>query len=154
MCRLCWTMVILLALVAGGMAYKFIVQGSVEQGTDGRSAIQVNPGEKDLVLTEMRAFLQAVQGITAGLSNNDIENVIKNARSVGMAAQQAVPGSLVGKLPLAFKKLGFDTHTRFDTLALNAEQFGDPGDILKELSRLMENCVACHAAYRLDTDTQ
>lgn len=145
---------ILLVLVTGGMAYKFIIQGSVEQGSDGRSAIQLSPAEKDMVLAEMRAFLQAVQSITVGLSSNDMENVVKSARSVGMAAQQGVPGSLVGKLPLAFKKLGFDTHTKFDTLALNAEQFGDPADTLKELSILMENCVGCHAGYRLDAVAQ
>ena len=154
MCRICWIVVILLLLVTGGMAYKFIIQGSVEQGSDGRSAIQLSHGEKDMVLGEMRAFLQAVQSITVGLSSDNMENVVKSARTVGMAAQQAVPGSLVGKLPLAFKKLGFDTHTRFDALALNAEQFGDPADTLKELSVLMENCVACHAAYRLDAVSQ
>lgn len=154
MCKICWSLVILLVLVTGGMAYKFIIQGSVEQGSDGRSAIQLSPAEKDMVLAEMRAFLQAVQSITVGLSSNDMENVVKSARSVGMAAQQGVPGSLVGKLPLAFKKLGFDTHTKFDTLALNAEQFGDPADTLKELSILMENCVGCHAGYRLDAVAQ
>jgi len=150
MCKICWIVVLLLVLITGGMAYKFIIQGSVEQGSDGRSAIQLNPGEKDMVLGEMRAFLQAVQSITAGLSGEDMASVVKSARSVGMAAQQAVPGALVGKLPLAFKKLGFDTHTKFDALALNAEQFGDPADTLKELSVLMENCVACHAAYRIE----
>ena len=150
MCKICWTLVILLALVTGGMAYKFIIQGSVEQASDGRSAIRLSPAEKDMVLAEMRAFLQAVQSISAGLSRNDMETVIKSARGVGTAAQEAVPGSLVGKLPLAFKKLGFDTHTKFDTLALNAEQFGDPADALRELSVLMENCVGCHAGYRLD----
>lgn len=150
MCKICWILVLLLSLVAGGMAYKFIIQGSVEQGSDGRSAIQLTPGEKDMVLSEMRAFLQAVQRITVELSSEDMTNVANSARSVGMAAQQAVPGALIGKLPLAFKKLGFDTHSKFDALALNAEQFGDPADSLKELSVLMENCVACHAAYRLD----
>lgn len=150
MCRICWLVVILLLLVTGGMAYKFIIQGSVEQASDGRSAIQLTAAEKDMVLAEMRAFLQAVQHISAGLSRNDMETVVKSARGVGTTAQQGVPGSLVGKLPLAFKKLGFDTHTRFDTLALNAEQFGDPADTLKELSVLMENCVGCHAGYRID----
>ena len=154
MCKICWTLVIMLALVTGGMAYKFIIQGSVEQGSDGRAAIQLSPAEKDMVLAEMRAFLLAVQGITVGLSSNDMENVVKSARSVGMAAQQGVPGSLVGKLPLAFKKLGFDTHTKFDTLALNAEQFGDPADTIKELGVLMGNCVGCHAGYRLDAVAQ
>ncbi len=154
MCKICWILVLLLTLVTGGMTYMFIIQGSVEQGTDGRSAIQLTPGEKDMVLGEMRAFLQVVQSITVGLSSENMATVVKNARSVGMAAQQAVPGALIGKLPLAFKKLGFDTHSKFDTLALNAEQFGDPADTLKELSVLMENCVACHAAYRLDAVPQ
>lgn len=154
MCKICWIVVLLLALLTGGMAYKFIIQGSVEQGSDGRSAIQLSHAEKDMVLAEMRAFLQVVQSITVGLSSDDMPNVVKSARSVGMAAQQDVPGSLIGKLPLAFKKLGFDTHSKFDTLALNAEQFGDPADTLKELSVLMENCVACHAAYRLDAVSQ
>lgn len=154
MCRICWVVVILLVLITGGMAYKFIIQGSVEQGSDGRSAIQLSPGEKDMVLAEMRLFLEAVQSITVGLSNGDMEKVTESARGVGLAAQQEVPGSLIGKLPMAFKKLGFDTHSKFDALALNAEQFGDPETSLKELSVLMKNCVGCHAGYRLDAVPQ
>jgi len=66
------------------------------------------------------------------------------------AAQSAVPGTLIGKLPIEFKKLGFDTHLKFDQLALNAEDFGDNNQVLIQLSNLMQNCVACHAAYRID----
>ncbi len=65
---------------------------------------------------------------------------------------QGVPGTLMGKLPLEFKKLGFDTHTRFDQLALDAEQLGDPGHSLTQLAELMQNCVACHAAYRFEVE--
>ena len=64
--------------------------------------------------------------------------------------QMAVPGSLVGKLPLAFKKLGFDTHARFDELALDAEQLGDRDHALAQLNAILMNCVACHAAYRFE----
>ena len=46
--------------------------------------------------------------------------------------------------------LGFDTHRKFDTLALDAEQLGDPDHSLEQLAELMSNCVACHAAYRID----
>ena len=63
-----------------------------------------------------------------------------------------MPASLIGKLPIAFKKLGFDTHDRFDQLALNTEQLGDTGNVLPELAQLMQNCVACHAAYRIDLE--
>ena len=61
-----------------------------------------------------------------------------------------IPGTLVGKLPVQFKKLGFDTHAKFDQLALDAEEFGDSDHALSQLSTLMKNCTACHAAYRFD----
>ena len=56
----------------------------------------------------------------------------------------------MGKLPMAFKQLGFDTHTKFDQLALDAEQMGDSGQTLEQLGVLMQNCVGCHAGYRID----
>ncbi len=67
-----------------------------------------------------------------------------------MAAQEAVPSSIAGKLPLQFKQLGADTHRQFDTLALDAEQLGDPQHTLQQMGKLMNNCIACHATYRLE----
>lgn len=150
MCRTCWIFVVLLGLVTTGMAYKFIIQGSVAPSSDGRTALLLEEGERDLVLAEMRAFLDSVQKITNGISKGDMKLVIESSRSVGLAAQQAVPGSLMGKLPVEFKKLGFDTHEKFDQLALDAEQLGDEKHILEQLSILMQNCVGCHAGYRID----
>ena len=48
-------------------------------------------------------------------------------------------------------ELGFDTHQRFDRLAMDAAELGDKMVALKQLSELMLNCVGCHAAYRIDT---
>ena len=81
-----------------------------------------------------------------------MQAVAESARSAGLAAQQGVPGSLMGKLPVEFKKLGYDTHAKFDELALDAEQLGDEEHALSQLGVLMQNCVACHAAYRLETE--
>lgn len=151
MCKLGWSVagVLLLALLAVG--YKFIIAGSTLPASDGREALLLEPGERDLVLAEMRQFLVSVQGITDGLTGKDMQRVAEAARGVGAAAQQAVPASLVGKLPLSFKKLGFDTHRKFDLLALDAEQLEDPEHTLQQLSELMNNCVACHATYRIDS---
>jgi len=143
------TITFLLLIIAAG-AYKFMIQGSVEATQDGRMAIQLDAGERDLVLAEMRAFLESVQQITQAVTENDMQGVAEHARKVGRAAQGEVPGSLMGKLPLEFKKLGFDTHSRFDELALDAEQLGDEQHSLTQLSVLMQNCVACHAAYRIE----
>ena len=99
----------------------------------------------------IKEHLESVQQITHGISANDMKLVATSASSVGLASQQAVPGSLIGKLPLSFKKLGRDTHAKFDELALDAGQFGDSGHSLYQLGKLMQNCVACHAAYRFET---
>jgi len=150
----CFAMIALLLLVIVGGVYKFIFQGSVTESTDGRFLIQLSAGERDLVLEEMRAFLDSVQKITKAATENDMKMVAESARKVGKAAQAAVPGTLVGKLPIAFKKLGFDTHIKFDELALNAEDFGDSNQVLIQLSNLMQNCVACHATYRIDISSK
>lgn len=150
-CKPCRVLNILLAIALGGLVYKFVVHGSVSPGADGRAEILLEPAERDLVLSEMRVFLESTQQILAGITEGDLERAAHHARRSGRAAQQAVPGSLMGKLPLAFKQLGLETHTGFDTLALDAEQLGDREHTLSQLTALLQNCVACHAAYRIAT---
>ena len=150
-CKLSWSISGILLLVVVAMGYKFMITGSVVPATDGRQALTLDSTERDLVLGEMRMFLSSVQRITQAVTKEDMKAAAIAAREVGAAAQEAVPGSLMGKLPLEFKKLGFDTHTKFDTLALDAEQLGDPKHTLEQLSTLMNNCVACHAAYQIQS---
>ena len=151
MCKLCWASVAVLLLVVVGMGYKFIFSGAVVATADGREAIVLEPAERDMVLGEMRAFLETVQAITEGIGNDDMASVVSAARPMGTAAQQGVPGSLVSKLPLEFKKLGFDTHGKFEQLALDAEQLGDREHTLNQLTELLQNCTACHVMYRFET---
>lgn len=150
-CKLCWSTSGILIIAILAMAYKFMVIGSVVPANDGRQAIVLEPAERDLVLGEMRMFLASVQKITQAVTAEDMVAAAKAAREVGLAAQQAVPGTLMGKLPLAFKKLGFNTHSKFDALALDAEQLGDPKHALQQLATLMNNCVACHSAYQIQS---
>ena len=140
---------VLLFIVAAGF-YKFIIQGSTTESSDGRTAILLNEEERNLVLAEMRAFLSSIQQISQGISDDNMKLVAESARSSGKAAQTGMPGTLVGKLPLEFKKLGGDTHAKFDQLALDAEDMEDSSHAMEQLSTLMQNCVSCHAAYRID----
>ena len=149
MCKFCWTVLFLLVLAIAGAVYKFGVVGSVVQAPDGRQALQLTTAERNMVLGEMRDFLVAVQTVIAATNSEDMAGAAAAARKVGMAAQTAVPPALIGKLPLEFKKLGFDTHSKFDQLALDAEQLGDPQQTREQLAALMNNCVACHATYSL-----
>jgi len=143
------TTAILLLIIAGGF-YKFILQGSTTQSTDGRTTILLSDSERNLVLTEMRGFLSSIQQINQGIAENNMKLVAESARRSGKAAQGAVPGTLVGKLPIEFKKLGGDTHKKFDQLAMDAKDLEDSNHTLEQLSTLMNNCVSCHAAYRID----
>ncbi len=150
MCKFCWSIVLVLVLVVTAIAYKFIIQGEVVARVDDRIAIQLDKDERHLVLSEMRIFLQSVQQITGGVAKDDMALVTSAARQSGRNAQSAVPASLLGKLPLAFKKLGSDTHAKFDALALDAEQLGEGDHALSQLSVLLENCVTCHAAFKFE----
>lgn len=150
--RLCPWLLLGLALLCTALSYVLLVPGRTTPSSDGRQAVLLPPAERDLVLTEMRTFLASTQAITEALSRDDAQAAATAARAVGVAAQQAVPLSLMRKLPLGFKTLGRDTHEQFDQLALDAEQFGDPQQTLTALSELMQNCVACHAAYRLEAE--
>ena len=142
--------VLLLSLVVNvGLVYKFILSGSTAQVVDQRTAILLEDGERELVLGEMRLFLGATQRITAGINAEDMKAVAEAARSVGKAAAQGVPGSLMGKLPVEFKKLGMATHSGFDQIAMDAESLGDPAHALEQLSGLLNNCVSCHATFQI-----
>jgi cytochrome c556 len=151
--RCCWltsALALLFAITTALLLYTFLWQGSVLPADDGRRAIMLESGERNLVLAEMRGFLQAVQRINAAIVQQDSNAAASAAKQVGVAAQQGVPATLMGKLPADFKLLGLDTHRLFDQLALDAEQLGDPMQTLEALSTLMNNCVACHAAFRID----
>jgi hypothetical protein len=150
--RLCWLLTLVFAVATAVLVYEFVIRGETVPASDGRTAILLAPGERDLVLSEMRAFLVALQEITQGVVDQDPTAVVTAARRVGAAAQHEVPASLVGKLPIEFKRLGFDTHGRFDQLALDTAQMGDTADVLADLAVLMQNCTACHATYRIDLE--
>ena len=152
-CKFGWILAGLFFITTFALSYTFLVKGKTRPSEDGRTAVLLAPGERDLVLTEMRAFLVAVQAIVDAGTKKDAAAIAKAARAVGMGTAGGVPASLMGKLPLALKKLGLDTHRAFDQLALDVEQMGDTGQALVDLSQLMNNCIACHAAYRIEADT-
>ena len=150
MCKFCWVLVVMLAGLSAFLAFKFMVAGETEQSTDGRTAIIVTAAERDQILLEMRMFVETVQTIIIANTTGDTSSISRAAKDVGKAAQGQMSSALVGKLPMGFKKLGFDTHSRFDQLGLDAAQMS-PEQISQELGALMGNCVACHNTYRLAT---
>lgn len=123
--------------------------GQTASMADGRQAILLTEGERNLVLAEMRGMLESVQGVVEGIAQRDMKRVAVAARLSGTASTQQVPVSLMAKLPLAFKQMGQVTHRDFDEIALRAEG-GEPEEMLLErLGERLKNCIACHATFRL-----
>jgi len=121
---------------------------------DGRTVIELTEDERNLVLEEMRTFLDTVRSISVSLSKDDMESIAVSAKKVGMAASGEVPPALMNKLPKEFKMLAMTVHKSFDQIALDATDLGDRQQALEQLGALMANCVTCHAIYKLETNSK
>jgi len=139
---------LLLALLAGG-AFKVIVLGNTNKAEDGRTAVLLEPAERQAMLDEMRLLLETTQAVVETLARGDLAAVEAAARPIGSAAIATVDFRLKAKLPLEFKKLGFGTHYAFDDIANMAKE-GQPAKAIQiKLAETMNNCIACHAAFQL-----
>jgi len=151
MCKLCWTLLVS-TVIAVIVAVVMIAGGNkTSLGTDGREVILLKPEQRDLVLAEMRTFVVSLKEINEALATGNTELFQQAAMKVGFSAQQGVPLDMMKVLPMPFKKLGMSTHKKFDELAVSAKHGASDKELLGELSQLMDNCIACHAAYQLQS---
>ena len=138
-----WLIILVLLAGLGFMTNKFIFAGKTIPSNDDRTAILVTAEERTMILGEMRKFLETIQGITEATAKGDLETVATLATGMG-AESPEMSASLIGKLPIEFKTLGFATHDLFTDLGVTAKA-GDPGAVQVELGDLMLNCTSCHA---------
>ncbi len=148
--KLCGVLVLLLLLALGAMAWFLVIRGNTVQGEDGRTVVLLSASDRAFLLAEMRAWLESVQGITEALARGDMKSAAEEARAAGKVDMNQIPASLLRDLPVELKRLGFDTHAAFRTLAREIGSGKDAKDSLKMLSGLMLNCVGCHASYRVE----
>ncbi len=146
--KILWIIIILLLALSGFLINKF-VSGKVTPSEDGRINVVMTKDERNLILDEMRAFLVSVQGVSQAITENNMEKAAELAHKAGMVAEADTPGSLLQKIPLGMKKLGFGTRDKFDEISATAKTTKDPLVVRKQLDTLMQNCIACHAIYRL-----
>ena len=151
-CRFCWAFVVAVGLLSIALAARFMVIGTVEASPDGRTEIVVTSAERDLILDEMRSLLEAVQAVIVANNAGDLNTVAVASRLVGRENMDPRSAEFAARLPMDFRKLGMDTHMRFDKLALDADQFESTEHVYQQLGEITANCVACHRAYRLTVE--
>jgi len=140
------------------LAFGILLVGAVaaqEIKTDdgsGRTALTLTPPEKAYVLDQMRQFVGSIQRIVAGLAVGDSAMAVDAAAARGIkrnADDPAFPPTLGTKLPAAWKQFGGGMRKGFDTLAKGIGDKQDTSQSLRQLGELMNNCVGCHASYRI-----
>ncbi|MCB1761115.1 MAG: hypothetical protein KDI68_15195 [Gammaproteobacteria bacterium] len=94
-------------------------------------------------------MLASIQGIIAGIGEEDRERIIEAARYSGNRMARATPASVRARLPKEFREIGGPTHMLFEEIVIRAET-DDMASLAELTGRTMQNCLACHARFRAD----
>ena len=140
-------------LAAGTVAFVAAVSASAQSAApaaraDTRKVIELPALEQEHVMHEMQQFLVSLHGVMDASLRDDFKAAAAAARASGRSEPTGIEKSIAPKLPPEFRKLAFDTHARFDQIAAEAEK-GDRNQVLKRVTELLGNCVACHAGYAI-----
>ena len=115
---------------------------------DGRMDLRLTPQERAEFLKEMRQMLASIQGILGGIGTADRDRIAEVARLSGNRMARSTPDSVREKLPQSFRDIGGPTHMLFEELAVRAET-DEMDSLARFTAELMNQCVACHAAFRV-----
>jgi hypothetical protein len=129
------------------------VTAAIAQG-DGRELVQFPEPMRLHTIANMRDHLLALQEIDVALSRNDFDQASKVAEGrLGMSSLELHGAAHMAPfMPQGMQDIGTQMHraaSRFAIEAQNASVSNDVRPALAALGSVMQQCVACHAAYRL-----
>ena len=131
------------------MMFSLSVSSTEVDTPDKRISLDLTKAEEANFLGEMRQMLASIQGIMAGIGDNDRELIISSAGSSGNKMARATPESIKKKTPVAFKEIGGPTHMMFEELVVRAED-DDMETLAAFTGKLMKQCLACHAMFKVN----
>ena len=105
-------------------------------------------------LTSMRDHLLALQEINDALATNAFDKAAAIAEQrLGMSSLESHGAAhLASFMPQAMQNLGTGMHRAASRFAVEAQNAGASNDLrpaLAALGAVMQQCVACHAAFRM-----
>ncbi|MCL7750530.1 hypothetical protein LV475_02795 [Guyparkeria hydrothermalis] len=116
---------------------------------DPRQSLGFTSEEQAIFLEDMRQMLGSVQQILRGIADDDREMIIAAAQRSGNRMARNTPESIRAKTPSEFRAIGGPMHMAFEEIAVRAEV--DPlEDITAMTAEAMNQCMACHAQFRVD----
>lgn len=130
------------------------IPASQLQAEDNRQLVQMPDRMKNHMLSNMRDHLLALQEISGALAKHEYEKAADTAEQrLGMSSLKSHGASHMARvMPKQMAEIGTNMHkaaSRFAVSARDAEVDGSLDKALSALSDVMEQCVACHAGYRV-----
>jgi len=121
---------------------------------DARIQVDLPPMMQEHMMANMRDHLSALQNITQQLSTQQFDAAADTAEQrLGMSSMDIHGASHMGKLmPKEMAIIGTNMHhaaSRFALAARDAEIEGGLEKAFGALSDVMQECVACHTAYKI-----
>jgi hypothetical protein len=121
---------------------------------DNRQLVEFPAQMRRHMLSNMRDHLQSISEIQQALSSGHFDKAADIAESrLGMSSLAAHGASHMAKfMPDKMQTIGTEMHrsaSRFAVIAQESAVAGDVKPALDGLAKITQNCVACHAAFRV-----
>jgi len=127
---------------------------NVAQASTDRQTVQLPEMMREHLLSNMRDHLLALEEITRYLAGEQYSEAAEVAENrLGLSSLDAHGASHMGRFfPQEMGQIGMEMHraaSRFALAAAEAEVEGGLNKAFSALSEVMQQCVACHSAYKV-----
>ena len=127
--------------------------GAPADAAGSRQLVEMPPPMAQHMLSNMRDHLVAITEILRALGEGEFQRASEVAEGrIGLSSLDAHGAShMAPYMPKAMQDIGTQMHRAASRFALVAQEAGADGNTAKAisaLSKVTEQCVACHAAYR------
>ncbi len=143
-----------IALPAAAQEHEHWVTGSAPARDDSRQLVKFPEPMRVHTITSMRDHLLALQEIDIALSQSAFDKAATIAEQrLGMSSLELHGAAHIAPfMPQGMQDIGTQMHHAASRFAVAAQDAGVSNDVrpaLAALGAVMQQCVACHAAYRL-----
>jgi hypothetical protein len=127
---------------------------SADSESDARQLVEFPAKMRQHMLGNMRDHLTAISEIQQALSSGDFDKAADIAETrIGMSSLSAHGAShMAAFMPDKMQAIGTQMHrsaSRFAVIAQESAVEGNVKNALAGLAKITQNCVACHAAFRV-----
>jgi hypothetical protein len=141
-------------LLATAQQHPHQITAAPTDSRDGRQLVKFPEPMRVHTIANMRDHLLALQEIDIALSRNDFDAAARIAEQrLGMSSLELHGAAHIAPyMPQGMQDIGTQMHraaSRFAVETQSASVSNDVRPALAALGTVMQQCVACHAAYRL-----